>query len=268
MKFSSEGTVYHYEVEGTGAETVVLLHGFTGTRKTWKHTVTALSTKYQTVVLDMPGHGRTETKQPITMAQFAQDLRALLLSVGIQKHHLIGYSMGGRAALSYATQYPEMLLSLVLESASPGIASEEDRMKRKQRDDELAIRILEQPIEHFVDEWEQLPLFDSQKGLPKEIREIIRDERTGQTRSGLAYSLRGMGTGVQPSLWNDLQRLNIPVLLLAGELDSKFISIGEKMNHTLPNSLLKKIFGTGHAIHVENHEEFDTVVMEFLTART
>jgi len=268
MMFSSAGTVYYYEEKGSNTETVVLLHGFTSTGRSWRHTVAALSTRYRTVVIDMPGHGKTEMQQPVTMQQFADDLHALLLSIGAQKCHLIGYSMGGRAALYYAVRYPETLMSLILESASPGIASETERIKRKERDEQLAKRILDHPIESFVDEWEQLPLFESQKQLPEGTRQAIRDERLGQRRCGLAYSLRGMGTGAQPPLWSDLQRLKMPILLLTGGLDTKFISIGEKMDQALPNSELKIFFGTGHAIHVEKCKEFDTVVMEFLTAYT
>jgi 2-succinyl-6-hydroxy-2,4-cyclohexadiene-1-carboxylate synthase len=83
--------------------------------------------------------------------------------------------------------------------------------------------------------------------------------------SGLANSLRGMGTGVQPSLWEDLNELNKPTLLIAGELDEKFVQIASQMHQTLPNSQLRLIPDAGHTTHLEQPDHFNRHVLGFLT---
>lgn len=80
-------------------------------------------------------------------------------------------------------------------------------------------------------------------------------------------SLKGMGTGVQPSWWSDLSSMSFPVLLLAGAEDSKFAAINREMNNELPDSRLEIISGAGHAIHVERPEIFGTIVNGFLRER-
>ncbi|MDF4730341.1 hypothetical protein P3552_24830, partial [Vibrio parahaemolyticus] len=81
---------------------------------------------------------------------------------------------------------------------------------------------------------------------------------------GLANSLRGMGTGAQPSWWNELQNLKMPVLLMNGEHDEKFFRILKNIEKCVSDAKFVKIDGAGHAIHVEQPEKFDTIVKGFL----
>src|SRR5690606_27690055 len=149
----------------------------------------------------------------------------LFSELGFTEFVLAGYSMGGRTALAYAAVHPERLQALILESASPGLKTAAEQVERQQRDSELALKILANGIQSFVDKWENIPLFDSQKKLPTEIRDEIKQERLSQQPQGLANSLIGMGTGSQPSYWNHLKDIHIPVLLITGSLDLKFEAI-------------------------------------------
>lgn len=80
---------------------------------------------------------------------------------------------------------------------------------------------------------------------------------------GLANSLRGVGTGAQPSLWERLPALRIPVLLIAGALDAKFRRTAERMTERLPNARLEIVPDAGHAMHFERPELFDAIVSDF-----
>src|SRR5690625_6836121 len=97
----------------------------------------------------------------------------------------MGYTMGGREALSFEILYSENIRSLVLERASPGLKTEKERKKRRDHDKNLAFRMKDNGIEDFVDEWEKIPLFASQKKLPVEIKHKIREERLSQSVDGL-----------------------------------------------------------------------------------
>ncbi|GAE94024.1 2-succinyl-6-hydroxy-2,4-cyclohexadiene-1-carboxylate synthase [Gracilibacillus boraciitolerans JCM 21714] len=145
--------------------------------------------------------------------------------------------------------------------------NEKERQERKEKDQQLIDFILSHPLESFIDKWENIPLFESQKQLSAQKRSAIREERLHQNRNGLAASLQAMGTGVMPSWWNQLSILNFPVLLIAGEWDHKFVSISKKMNDYLPNSRIEVISEAGHAIHVEQLKKFGTIVEEFINQR-
>lgn len=254
---------YWYEVYGEG-EAVVLLHGFTGSTQTWNQFVQTYQSSFKIIVIDLPGHGKTESPSPVSMKQCCHDIRALLKEIGINSCYLIGYSMGGRTALSFSMSYPDMVKSLVLESASPGLELEEERNSRRKSDEKLAQKLEQEGLESFINFWESIPLFESQRSLPLNSQSKIREERLSQEKEGLAMSLRYMGTGSQPSWWSKLSTLNIPILLIVGELDSKFLSINKRMNEALPHSQLSIVKQAGHAIHVEQPEFFGKIVEMFI----
>ena len=108
-------------------------------------------------------------------------------------------------------------MSLLLESASPGMADESERAERLRRDAALADRIEQQGIEWFVDYWERLPIWASQARLSQAVLKAQRNQRLRNDPRGLANSLRGMGAGAQPGLWQSLPCLPIPALLVVGE---------------------------------------------------
>ncbi len=252
---------YWVELKGTG-NPIVFLHGFTGSTDTWQ-SITHLFPKNTCILIDLPGHGRSRAVVQ-SMEACCIDLRFILIQLGIDQFDLVGYSMGGRTALSFACYYPDMIRSLTLESASPGIEDKQERQERKVKDHQLAEFILSHHLEVFVDKWENLPLFVSQKQLPAQKRSAIRKERLKQSRNGLASSLQVMGTGIMPSWWKCLSTLTFPVLLLAGEWDHKFVVINREMNECLPNSKIEVIPEAGHAIHVEQSEIFGTIVEDFI----
>ena len=137
--------------------------------------------------------------------------------------------MGGRLALSYAMEYPHRVRKLILESSSPGLKTEEERKNRQIQDHKLAQFILDKGIESFVDYWENIPLFSTQKSLPEAKQQEIRKQRLQNSPTGLANSLKGMGSGAQPSWWDRLSEFEVETLLLTGSLDQKFCSIAEQM---------------------------------------
>lgn len=262
--FSAGDTMYAYKISGKGP-VIVLLHGFTGSHQTWSNFVSAYQHSFQLITIDLPGHGHTVTGTPRTMETCCHDLARLLKYLQIGQIHLVGYSMGGRLALFFSLLYPHLISSLVLESASPGIESNDERKKRETNDEQLAQRIETGGVRKFVDFWEDISMFASQKKLPQASRQTIRRERLNQTKEGLATSLRFMGTGSQPSLWHKLDQLTKPVLLITGELDHKFVAINEQMHSCFINSTYMITEKSGHAIHVENPVKFGKLVTAFIT---
>ncbi len=118
-----------------------------------------------------------------------------------------------------------------------------------------------------MEEWERLPLFASQSRLPAAAQSKVRAQRLANNAQGLANSLRGMGTGVQPSLWDRLGELKVPTLLIAGALDEKFMRTAQKMAKKIPGARVEIVAEAGHNVHVEKPAAFDHLVLDFLLAR-
>jgi 2-succinyl-6-hydroxy-2,4-cyclohexadiene-1-carboxylate synthase len=226
------------------AADLVLLHGFTQTGRSWQPVRDALAGRYRSVAPDLPGHGDFAERRPASFAACDAYLRA----VSGAPVTVVGYSMGGRIALHAALSLGRMLSRLVLIGASPGLADPPERAARRAADDALADRIEAIGIEAFVREWSAQPLFAD---VPRGIADAADTDRLRNTATGLAAALRGLGTGVMPSLWDRLGELALPVDLVAGERDEKFRAIAERMAGALPDARLHVVPGAGHAVQLE-----------------
>lgn len=267
MKLKAHGLTVNVRIWNDQLEqTIVMLHGFTGSIATWDK-VAAFLSDCRVIAVDLIGHGETDSPQDVaayTMEQQIVCLDDIFQQLNLNKFTLLGYSMGGRVALSYATNFLNRISHLILESASPGLKSDVEKAKRQSSDEELANKIEQNGIESFVNKWENIPLFATQKRLPLDVQQAVREERLSQSEIGLANSLRGMGTGAQKSLWTHIEDLDIPVTLITGELDEKFCKIAVEMKALLPNAQQVIVKNVGHAIHVENPEQFATIVKDAL----
>ncbi len=258
------GIHYHVEIAGAG-EPLVLLHGFSGCGANWADQTATLTDYLRVVTVDLLGHGQTESPADPARYQIeaaAADLIALLDVLELPAVDLLGYSMGGRLALYTALTYPARVQRLILESSSPGLATATEREARIVQDEALATRIERDGIAAFADYWTNLPLFATQS---PEIRRRLHAQRLRNDPGGLANSLRGMGTGAQPSLWDRLSGLSVPTLLIAGALDAKFRAIQQAMHEQLPVSRLAIVPNAGHTVHVEQPERFRAEVISFLS---
>ena len=260
------GLRYHYQQAGRGPA-LLLLHGFTGSLVNWAPQLPHFASHFTTISVDLPGHGLTQA--PIDPERYRHelvisDLDSIMVQLGFDRFHILGYSMGGRLALALALTLPLRLRALVLESASPGLADCNERAARRRQDESLARRIERKGMSDFVTYWEQLPLFASQKRLSAESRSSLREQRMANRVCGLAGSLRGSGTGSQPSYWSQLPQLHIPTLLLAGSLDTKFCSVSAQMAEANSSFRAQRLDDAGHCIHLEQPHLFRRAVMDFL----
>lgn len=264
------GIHLNVEIAGSGPP-LVLLHGFTGSAAIWAPHAAVFAQSYQTVAVDLPGHGLSDAPDDprrYGIGHATEDVLGVLDRLGLQRVNLLGYSMGGRVALSVAIVAPERLSALILESASPGVRDAEQRRARAARDAEMADEIGRDGVESFVDRWEHLPLFASQAALPEEVRSALRAQRLLNSPVGLANCLRGLGQGMQAPMYDYLQEIRVPALLLTGKLDPAYGELGLEMCAWMRQARLEIVPGAGHAVHLEQPEQFRSLVMEFLDRTT
>lgn len=265
-RYTVGGMSWHIRVDGYGPP-LLLLHGFTGSWQSWDRFIPALQQDYTVVRVDLPGHGWTVIPRTLhlTMQETVDGLNALMHALGCPTYACVGYSFGGRVALALACEHPESVATLFLESASPGLETAEARAERAFQDERLAERIERMGAPAFAAEWGRIPLFASQQRVPEPaLRRQFQIRRT-QMASGLAASLRGLGTGAQPSYWPHLAKVRAATLLVTGEEDAKFTGLAERMQASIPLARHRVVPKAGHNVHLEQPDVWLPYVKDFLS---
>ncbi len=235
---------------------IVLVHGFTQTGRSWRYITTQLIGDHEVTTVDAPGHGGSSTLR----LDLWGGADALVATGG--KATYVGYSMGGRLCLHAALSHPTSIDRLVLLGAAPGIDDAAQRSARRRADDALATDIEHDGVDSFLTRWLANPMFS---GLPVDPADI--QDRRRNTAAGLASSLRLAGSGAQEPLWDRLSELVMPVLVLAGEHDTKFTGIGRAMAASIgDNASFGTVPDAGHSAHLEQPEAFLRLVRRFLAA--
>lgn len=239
-----------------------------GTGADWADVISALDERFYCVAPDLPGHGLSLGLPPeaYTLEGAARTLLDLLDRFGAGRPTITGYSMGGRLALYLALRHPEGSSALFLESTSPGIEDAAERETRRRSDEEKAARLESGDLSSFLRDWYGQPLFASLARRQVLLRETI-EARMRNDPGELAKSLRGMGTGSQPSLWVELAELEAPALTVAGELDKKFAAISTRMASITPRIRAAIVPGAGHNVRLETPETYCALLTHFLDAR-
>mgnify|MGYP003623077801 CR=1 FL=1 len=234
---------------------LTFLHGFSHNGSPWKELIELLGAGVSWVTVDLRGHGATTTEPGAahTMEACAGDVVSLWEHLGIGRTHLVGYSMGARLALHIATHQPERLATLVVLAGAAGLA-EPGRSERLREDRDLAGRIEAEGIGWFADHWAGLPMFAGLAARGEATLSELRRVRLGNRAEGLAASLRDMGQGAMVPIWDLLPRLEMPVLLIAGERDPR-LAVTRRLHAAIPNSRLRLVQGAGHAAQLEAPEQ-------------
>jgi 2-succinyl-6-hydroxy-2,4-cyclohexadiene-1-carboxylate synthase len=173
----------------------------------------------------------------------------------------VGYSMGGRLVLHLAVREPERFAALATVGASPGIDDPAERRRRAEADAELAAWMERSSIEDVVARWERLPVF---RGQPPELVAAQRPGRLSHDPRLLAHLLRSAGQGALPGVWDELGRLAIPVLALAGERDERYLGAARRIALLAPRGDARPVMGAGHAAHLERPRAVADLLLELL----
>lgn len=232
---------------------LVLAHGFTQNRNCWAGVDDALARRHQIVVVDLPGHGESSDIEADTW------MGGRLLGKAGGHASYLGYSLGGRMSLHLALDAPVLVENLVLVSTHPGL-DDDARALRHVIDERRAADIDRRGVVPFIHDWLSQDFFQT---LPPAERAL--EERMENHAHGLASSLRFAGQGSQQPVWDRLSELVMPVLVVAGGLDQKYVDIARRTAESIgSNAQVAIIEDAGHAAHLERPEEFVTLVEEFL----
>ncbi len=249
---------------------LVFLHGFLGSGKSWVNIAESFSENYFCILPDLPGHGENinlDIYSPLNFDVLTEWLLRLLDEIPAPKIHLTGYSLGGRAALTFACRYPERILTLTLESASPGIIDSNERARRNDEDSSRAESILKDGMSAFIEKWYRMPLFASLNSQPEKLS-AIKEAASRNDPRWMAKVIRELSPGLQTPLWDSLSKLSFPVLLIAGGKDEKYVQVIHKMTERIPSAQKNIVPEAGHNVHAEQPEIYISLLSEFLSKQT
>lgn len=224
---------------------LLVIHGFAGQPSAWDRVVERLDVP--AVRVRLPGHGPA----PETIGESFDDVvDALAAELGSGVFDVAAYSMGARVALGLMVRHPQRVRRAVLVGVNPGLRGDE-RTARQAWDERWAQRIEAEGVAAFAEAWAALPLFASQRRLPRAVVDAQRADRRNHTASGLAWAMRHLGTGRMPCYADALDDLDPEVTLVVGALDEKYVALASNMAAELPHGRVVEVAGVGHNVLLE-----------------
>lgn len=260
-------SLHYIETGPAASRAVVFLHGFLGTLDDWSETSGCLGGAFRCIRVDLPGHGGSiglRDPEEYTFRGACSAVCDLAEGLSLRDPILVGYSMGGRLALSLAV-FSGFFRAAAIVSATAGFRKDGEREARAVADLALAGRIRSEPLPQFLRAWYGQPLFRELASQPDLLEEVLH-RRAGGDPLELARAMEGMSVGVQPPCWDGLAGSGLPLLFAAGERDSRYAQFAAEMAAAAPSGQLKIFSGCGHALHLEQPRAFAACLGEFVNS--
>ncbi len=263
-----------YYCYGTvGAPALLLLHGFLGSADDWQPLVASLKDDYRLITIDLPGHGSSRWVEEDAQGadyfchRLEQTVQIIeqVEAVNLSRFSLLGYSLGGRLAMAYTIASSGRIAKLLLESAHPGLATEQERDQRYQSDLKWARRFKQEAVAEVLHDWYKQPVFSDLDD--NQIRSLIHERSKGRGQL-LAEALMSFSLSKQPDYRQALCQLragSLPstsVHYFYGENDHKFGQLGQ---HLLTEHVINSVYpvaGCGHNVHREQPEAMARLLRE------
>lgn len=258
-----DGTLIFYDESGTGAGAgsppVVLLHGFPLDARVWEVQRDALCDAHRVITPDLRGFGRSESDEPFTLETIADDVRALLADLGALPCVLGGLSMGGYVALAYAKKYPSDLKGLLLIDTRAEVDTPEGREGRQKMIELVRDKGAPAVAEALMPKM----IAPQSRHVVADLRKIM-ESQPARTIENALVALRD-----RPDLRKDLASIRVPTLVVVGEHDAITPpAMANTLHENIANSELVTIAGSGHMTPMEQPEQVNRAIADFLSRRT
>ncbi len=267
MNIRVRGILYHINIhqENPALPSLAMLHGFMGSGENFDQLLPKLKQFCNPITIDLLGHGETEGAELHYRFSTKEQVADLTKLISEQLHiplFLYGYSMGGRLALQLALHRTDLYRGLILESATFGIEDETERQARQALDARRSDAIIGD-FEGFLEDWKTMPLFESSTASDALLTQVVEIQKS-QNPFWLANSLQGFGTGTMPCVRGKLGELSLPVQLVVGEKDAKFLHINRQMEKEMNDAKLTVVKEAGHRVHLERPQVVASKIIESL----
>jgi len=259
MLIKTNGIGIDYRDTGSGLP-VLFIHAFPLNQTMWDQQLLALQSECRVITLDLRGFGQSDAPPGLSlMDQMAADVRGVMSGLNIERAVLVGLSMGGYVSLSFYRDYPESVLALVLADTRASADTQEARERRLKS----AAKAEAEGSKAIADE--MIPLLLGSTTLSSRPRIVERVRAMIETNSpiGIAGAQRGMAERRDST--SMLASMDLPVLIVAGSEDKLTpVAEAEGLRNNIPGARLRVIESAGHLSNIENPDEFNKALGEFL----
>lgn len=229
---------------------IVCLHGFLGNRTDWmsleldKH-----------IDADFHYPSLFSKRQSITpFWEWAKSFNESVSSGSL----LVGYSLGGRLAMHAVLENPHLYRGAIIISSHYGLRNLEERSARLQHDKKWAERFMQDEWKHLISDWNSQPVFR------EDIHTFDREEKKF-SRESLAHSLDVWSMGRQDYLKEQIEKLTVPILFIAGEQDIRYASLARTLNFSSTDSSVWIVKGAGHRVPWQQRSRFVKKISSFVS---
>jgi 2-succinyl-6-hydroxy-2,4-cyclohexadiene-1-carboxylate synthase len=254
-----------YLLDGAGPP-VTLLHGFTQSANSWDELISLMPAGHRWIRPDLPGHGHSAMTGTPTLESTAEQLIELWDALGVERTHLVGYSLGGRVALYTAARHHDRLLTLTAISAHAGFEGN-GRESRRLEDVLLADRIERDGVDWFASYWALRPIFAGLARRGPDFLTRLDAARRANSAAGLTASLRGMGGAAAQPFWEEIAAITVPALFIAGAEDQRYVKYARRLAALAPAGRAAVVPRSGHVVHLEQPEAIAGLLAAQLSVR-
>jgi pimeloyl-ACP methyl ester carboxylesterase len=266
---ADDGVKLFYEEAGTGRP-LIFIHEYAGDYRSWEPQMRFFSRYYRCIAFNARGYPPSDVPpapEKYSQAHARDDIRGVLDQLKIDKAHICGLSMGGFAALHFGISYATRALSLVVGGCGYG-AEPDKREQFRAETSAAADQIEKQGMPEVAKRYSLGPTrVQFQNKNPRAWREFAAQLAEHSTL-GSALTMRGVQAR-RPSLWelvDAMKSIEVPTLILTGDEDDPCLEPSLLMKRTIPTAALAVMPSAGHTINIEDPEEFNRLLFNFLAA--
>ncbi len=248
--------------QGSGATAVFLLHGVGGGKAVWAENLGAIAAAgYRAIAWDMPGYGASASVEPYTIRTLAESLRDLLETTGAHCNVLLGHSMGGMVVQELVALAPQLVHGLILSGTSPAFGRADGQWQQQFLNDRFAPLDAGQTMAQLA---AQLVPAMMAPGAASPAQQAAQLVMASVPPSAYRAALRAI---VAFNRLDDLARITVPTLCLAGELDRNASPVVmQRMSGRIAGSHYHCLPEVGHLANMEQPDAFNAAVLWFLQA--
>ncbi|MPV57477.1 alpha/beta hydrolase [Burkholderia sp. HI2761] len=255
MHVTTRGTRIYTEARGSGEPTLLFLHYYGGSSRTWNGVIHGLGGRYRTVGMDHRGWGNSDApEQGYAIGDLANDVQDVVEALKLERYVIVGHSMSGKVAQLLASRRPPGLEGLVLVAPSPPSPM---HFSSEQRAEMARVYDTRESIGWALDN-----VLTAKKLTPELREQVIADSLRGAPQAKRAWPLGGMVEDITA----DVASIDVPVLVIAGELDQvdRPETLQNELLPRIPAARMMVLPGTGHLSPLEDPVAIATAIRQFI----